>query len=102
MNDTKWNELFRAFFENEISHGRSASVFYRTKDLNGLVTAWSNEWELFGSEFPWWKELEWLQLRLTDENRQFVVDTLKRIHVPSEIQGDIAAVYGYRQDCAYI
>ena len=102
MNNTKWNELFRAFYENEVAHDKSFTILYRTKDIHGDITCWSNEWELFGSKFPWWKDLEWLQIRLSDANKQFVVDTLKRIHVPGEIQGNIATVYGYRQDCAYI
>ena len=102
MNDTKWNELFRAFCENNMACGQRTAAFYRTKEINGDVTYWSNEWEIFGSQFLWWKDLEWLQIRLSDENREFVVDTLKRIHVPGEIEGNIATVYGYRQDCAYI
>ena len=102
MNNTKWNELFLAFSENAVAHGKGFAVLYRTKDSRGNVSCWSNEWELFGSQFPWWKDLEWLQIRLSDANRQFVVDTLKRIHVPGEIRDDIATVYGHRQDCGYI
>lgn len=102
MNNTKWNEPFLAFFENDGKRDKSFDVFYRTQDVNGDISCWSNEWELFGSAFSWWKDLVWLQIQLSDENKQFVVDTLKRIHVPGEIQGNIATVYGYRQDCAYI
>lgn len=102
MNNTKWNELFLAFYEDDGKCDNSLAVFYRTKDIHGDISCWSNEWELFGSQFPWWKDLEWLQIRLSDTNRQFVIDTLKRIHVPGEVQDNIATVYGYRQDCAYI
>ncbi len=102
MNNTKWNELFRAFYENDCDRESTIRVLYRTKATNGFVSCWDSLWEHFGCEFPWYKEFEWLQIRLTDENRQFVLDTLKRIHVPGEIQGNIATIYGYRQDCAYI
>lgn len=102
MNNTKWSELFHAFYENECSKDRSFPILYRTKATNGFVSRWSNEWENFGSQFLWWKEFEWLQIRLTDENRQFVMDILRRIHVPGEIQDNIATIYGYRQDCEYI
>ena len=102
MNNTKWNELFLAFYENDGKRGKSLAVFYRTKERNGYISAWSNEWELFGSQFPFWKDLEWLQIQLSGENRQFVLDALRRIHVPGEIQDNIVTVYGYRQDCAYL
>ena len=78
MNNTKWNELFRAFYENDGKRDKSLAVFYRTKERSGDISCWSNEWELF------------------------VLDALKRIHVPGEIQGNIVTVYGYRQDCDYI
>ena len=102
MNNTKWNELFRAFYENDGNRDRSLAVFYRTKERGGDISCWSNEWELFSSQFPWWKDLEWLQIQLSDENRPFVLDILKRIHVPGEIQDNIVTVYGYRQDCAFL
>lgn len=102
MNDTKWDEVFRAFFENECRAGDSLPVFYRTKGINGYVSDWDCSWEHFGSLFPWYQDLEWLQIALTADNSTFVVDTLKSIHVPGSIDEKTATIFGYKQDCDYI
>ena len=99
MNQTKWNELFHAFYQNQCDSDCAVSVFYRTKARNGFISSWDNLWEHFGCEFENWKHLEWLQIELTDENRGFVTDTLKQIHVPGEIQRNFVFVYACRQDC---
>ena len=59
-------------------------------------------WEHFGCEFENFDQFEWLQIQLNDENRDFVINTLRKIHVPGEVHGDIAVVYGYGQNRGYI
>ena len=59
-------------------------------------------WTHFGCEPRTWGKIDYLQKELTEYNRGFVVDTLRKIHVPGEANGDIATVYGYRQDGDYI
>ena len=100
MNNTKWHEIFRAFYENECDG--VIRVPYRTKALSGYISDWDVLWEHFGCEFRDYKGFERLEIELTDENREFVIDTLKKIHVPGDIRGNIAEIYGYRQDCGYI
>ena len=48
------------------------------------------------------KEIDWLRITLTPENREFVLKNLRAIHVPGEVVGDSAYVYGYRTDVEYI
>lgn len=48
------------------------------------------------------KDIEWLKIDLTPENRKTVLDILKRIHVPGEVFEDCVFVYGYRTDVDYI
>ena len=48
------------------------------------------------------REIEWLKIDQTAENREIVLDILRRIHVPGEITNDAVCVYGYRADIAYI
>ena len=102
MNNTKWNDIFLAFHKNNCDSSSTIQVFYRTKALNGYISPWDNMWEHFGCEFEHYKDFEWLQIELTEENRDFVIDTLRKIHVPGEIQETIAIVYGYKQNCEYI
>ena len=101
MNNTKWNEIFRAFYENECKDVDSVKVFYRTKTLQGYISDWESMWERFGCEFKNCKQFEWLQIQLTESNRCFVINTLKRIHIPGEMKNNIVTIYGYRQDCDY-
>jgi hypothetical protein len=48
------------------------------------------------------KEIEWLKIDLTAENRETVMDILRKIHVPGEVFDNCVYVYGYRMDVDYI
>ena len=48
------------------------------------------------------KEIDWLRITLTPENREFVIKNLRAIHVPGEVLADCVIVYGYRTDVDYI
>lgn len=48
------------------------------------------------------KEIDWLRIELTPENREFVLRNLRAIHVPSEVLADCVIVYGHRMDVDYI
>ena len=103
MNNTKWNEIFKAFYyENECKED-SFLVRWRTKDKeSGYVSMWDGTWTHFGCEPRSWECMEYLEIELTQENREYVLRQLKRIHVPGIVKDNAAIIYGYRQDVDYI
>lgn len=42
------------------------------------------------------------KLGATVPNNEFVLSTLKSIHVPGDINDDIVTVYGYKNDVDYL
>ena len=97
MNNTKWNELFLAFYNTE------HVIMWRTRDIeNGYLSNWDASWSHFGCEPKEYDKIDYLQIKLSPENKTYVIDTLKRIHVPGEIAEDIIVVYGYRTDVDYL
>ena len=103
MNNTKWNEIHDSFYGNECRSRDSFIVRWRTKDIvNGFLSSWDATWTHFGCEPREWDKIEYLQIQLTEYNREYVIDTLKRVHVPGIIDNDIVTVFGYRQDVDYI
>lgn len=105
MDDTKWREIFEAFYyEIENSDDpvlRCLSVQWTTKTTFGYVYS-DNTWTHFGCSMEDNKEIEWLSIELTPENREIVLDILRKIHVPGEVFDDRVYVYGYRTDVDYI
>ncbi len=102
MNDTKWNEIFHTFYDNECSPEHPL-ISWRTKDIeNGYISNWDGTWTHFGCEPREWDKIEYLQIRLTEENSDLVLSELRRIHVPGEVEGGIVTVYGYRTDVDYL
>lgn len=102
MNNTKWNEIFKAFYKYECSN-ESLIIRWRTKELlTGFLSEWDSTWTHFGCEPRKWENIEYLQIELTDENRDIVIRHLKSIHVPGIISDNTATVYGYRQNIDYI
>lgn len=97
MNNTKWNEIFQAFYNS------GHIVKWRTKDKeNGFQSDWDASWSHFGCE-PWeWDMIEYLQIELTAINKEFVMETLKKIHVPVEIDDSVITIFGYRTDVGYL
>ena len=105
MNNTKWTEIFKAFYYDiECSEDQKLSkipIQWTTKAINGYIYS-DNTWTHFGMDMESSKEIEWLKIDLTSENRKIVLDILKRIHVPGEVFDDCVYVYGYRTDVDYI
>ncbi len=103
MNDTKWNEIFRAlYYDNELKEN-APLIRWRTCDIeSGFVSDWDGTWTHFGCEPREWDKIEYLQIRLTPENEKYVMDSLKRIHVPGTVEDGIVTIYGYRTDVDYI
>lgn len=105
MNDTKWIEIFKAFYyEFECSEDpwrRGLRIDWTTRSLNGYVYG-DSTWTHFGCDGEPLKELDWLKIDLTSENREAVLDVLKKIHVPGEVFEDCVYVYGHRMDVDYI
>lgn len=97
MNNTKWNEIFQAFYNSD------HIVKWRTKDKeNGFMSDWDASWSHFGCEPREWDMIDYLQIELTLKNEEFVLDTLKKIHVPADVEDNIVTVYGYRTDVDYL
>ena len=105
MNDTKWKEIFKAFYYGiECSADAALSdlkILWTTKSVAGDIYN-DSTWTHFGCTVESFKEIEWLRINLTPENRQVVLDILKEIHVPGEIKDNAVYVYGYRTDVEYI
>lgn len=100
MNDTKWREIFEAFYYGvELAGG--PGIFWTTKDLQGHEYQ-DSTWTHFGCSMESNREIDWLRIDLTPQNRELVLDILTRIHVPGEIVGNAVYVYGYRTDVDYI
>ena len=97
MNNTKWNEIFQAFYYCDFI------VKWRTKDKeNGFLSDWDASWSHFGCEPHEWDKIDYLQIELSSENKEYVLETLKKIHVPAEIVKNVITVYGYRTDVDYL
>lgn len=100
MNDTKWNEIFKAFYYDvELAGG--PAVLWTTRNLDGCEYQ-DSTWTHFGCSMESNQEIEWLRIDLTEENRELVLDILTHIHVPGEIVGNAVYVYSYRTDVDYI
>ena len=105
MNNTKWTEIFKAFYYGiECSDDPTLSklrIHWTTGSTNGFVYN-DSTWTHFGCSMESAKEIDWLRIKLTPQNRQIVLDILSRIHVPGEVFDDYVYVYGYRTDVDYI
>jgi len=102
MNNTKWREIFKVFYALECCDNRSMIVEWKTCSTDGDEYGWDATWSHFGCEPAEYNKIEWLKIKLTDNNRTFVIDTLKKIHVPGEIINDTVIIYGYRTDIDYL
>ena len=105
MNSTKWTEIWKAFYygiecsnDPELSH---MAVHWRTKSVNGFLYG-DSSWTHFGATMDADKEIEWLRIELTPQNRDIVLGILRKIHVPGEVLDNSVYIYGYRTDVDYI
>jgi len=103
MNNTKWNEIFQAFYyDNELKTDHPL-IQWRTKDReNGYICSWDGTWTHFGCDARNWERIEYLQIRLTYENKEIVLKSLHKIHVPGIVEDDVVTIYGYRMDVDYL
>ncbi|MDM8202021.1 DUF6678 family protein [Allofournierella massiliensis] len=102
MNNTKWNEIFNVFYQNECDKN-TLLIRWRTKDLRtGYISNWERSWTHFGCAPRNWESIDYLQIELTTKNQEFVLQELKKIHVPGTISNGVATIYGHRQDVDYI
>ena len=105
MNNTKWIEIFKAFYYDvECSEDPTLSkihIQWETKSTSGYIYN-DSTWTHFGVSMEDNKEIEWLKIYLTPKNKQIVLDILRKIHVPGEVTEDAVFVYGYRTDVDYI
>lgn len=76
-------------------------VRWTTKLIDGSVYS-DSTWTHFGCSMESSREIAWLRITLTPENRQIVLDILRQVHVPGEVIEDAVYVYGYRMDVDYI
>lgn len=55
MNNTKWNEIFQAFYNSE------PVVMWRTRDIEtGYLSNWDGCWSHFGCEPRDWDMIDYL------------------------------------------
>ena len=104
MNNTKWNEIFKAFFnftyndETKSYEYKEGAIDYivpfQTKSINGYISEWDVSWEHFGSVPTEYQSIEWLKIKLTIENKNYVLSSLSKIHVPGKIENEIVIIYG--------
>ncbi len=58
MNNTKWNEIFHAFYDNEWSPEQPL-ISWRTKNIeNGYLSNWDGAWTHFGCEPREWDKID--------------------------------------------
>lgn len=100
MNNTKWTEIFKAFYYGAELVGGPA-VPWTTRTLDGFVYS-DSTWTLFGVGMEDSRQIDWLMIELTQENREFVLEALRKIHVPGEVLADCVMVYGHRMDVDYV
>ena len=105
MNKTKWREINAAFLGMEFSdlpEENSVVIPWMTCTTDGFIYGWDETWTHFWGADDTGKEIEWLKIKLTPENRKVVLAILKRIHVPGEVAENEVTVYGYRTDVDYV
>lgn len=101
MNDTKWKEIFEAFYYGVECSADPVAVGWSTRSVDGCEYN-DSTWTHFGCSMESSREIEWLKIDLTPQNRETVLNILRKIHVPGEVFGDAVYVYGYRMDVDYI
>lgn len=99
MNDTKWNELFKAFYELERS--TDIAIPWMIKTTHGHSSQWESTWTHFGSEPTAYKDIDQLKIQCTPQNEEVVFSMLKKIHIPGERIEDCFIIYGYRSDIPF-
>ena len=101
MNNTKWREIFQAFYEIECTS--SILIPWMTKDTeSGYVYGWDSTWTHFGADPEDYERIDWLKIKLSEDNRDIVLSALAKIHVPGEVFEEEVIVYGYRTNVDYI
>lgn len=105
MNNTKWKELFRAFYygvECSDDPTRSAlCIHWTTRSIRGILYD-DHTWTHFPCGSEHFQEIDWLRIDLTPENRQVVLDILKQLHLPGEVTPTTVTIYAHRFDVDYI
>jgi len=93
MNNTKWDELRIAMYEFP------QTLMWRTKDIeNGYISEWDGEW-YYHFRAGGYKTIEWVEILIDNEQtKQEIIEILKMIHVPGEVEETIIRVYGYTKD----
>ncbi len=107
MNNTKWNEIAKAFFYYiECSEDEAISklnIQWTTKSITDGYEYSDTTWTHFSVDMIGeYKDIEWLRIDLTPQNRKIILDILRKIHVPGEVFDDCVYVYGYRTNVDYI
>ncbi len=103
MNNTKWREIFKNFYDMERSEDegiRQIQIPWTTKSTNGFIYS-DSTWSHFGAD-DGFGDIDWLKITLTPQNRDTVLGVLRKVHVSGEVFEDCVYVYGYRTDVDYI
>ncbi len=104
MNNTKWIEIWESFYYNiECSNDeniRNIRILWETKNRDGY-TYHDSTWTHFSLDGDL-KNIEWLKIYFNSQNKEIVLDVLRKVHVPGEVFEDCVYIYGYRTDVDYI
>ena len=90
MNDTKWDELRLAMYAIR------PAPKWRTKDVHsGFTSPWDGEW-YYHFRDGGYDSIEFVEIRAEDpQHLDSIVASLRAIHVPGVIEGDVVTVYGH-------
>ena len=101
MNNTKWTEIFKLFYYGVECSPNPIPIRWTTRSINGYLYS-DSTWTHFGVGTEHSTEIDWLRIDLTPENREIVLEILRKVHVPGEILGDQVYIYGHRMDVDYL
>ncbi|PEB61268.1 hypothetical protein COM86_25130 [Priestia megaterium] len=96
MNDTKWEEIRNAMNDCSIN------TIWRTQDVKTkYISDWDGDWFYHFKDS--YKNIEWLEIKVENlEEKNQVINTLRKINVPGEAKDDVIKVYGYVQNNNFI
>jgi hypothetical protein len=91
MNNTKWDELRLAMY----SLGDQRPRWRTRSTTNGYICPWDGEWFYHFREGGY-DTIEWVEIEIrSKEQKDLVLEQLRKIHVPGEVSEHGFIVFGY-------
>lgn len=92
MDNMQWNKLFSAFFSAE---EEGIEIPFTLRTSVGPLERRDAYWEKFGTEWKNARDYHSIKIRLTEQNRTLVLDTLASLEVPHTVVGDTVVVMAH-------